>query len=219
MSDMRFMAQSKTVNPSGVDNAWIAARGLRGGELVIAYPQFGFVAEGAVWLAGDADANDRVTGQTSFADTTPTFLLDVPTGKVVIPLSVYLGQAGTVGGGAISVHMALSSTATAYASGGTSERLFNARTDKTGTPSSALYSNPTATTGRLINQVRSWELGQDVSPAEGAVQELIWTPDKAGYPLILVGPCSLGIFTLAGTTGPTWNWSFAFAEFDDERFV
>jgi hypothetical protein len=171
--------------------------------------------QGQIFMAGDADANDRVTGQTSFADTTPTFLIDVPTGTICMPLSVYLNQAGSVAGAAISVHMAISSAARAYASGGTAETIFGARTDRPVSPNCLFYSGATATTALLTKQVRSWELGQDVAPAEGAVPEVIWTPEKQGHPLLIVGPASLAVFTWAGTTGPTWNWSFSWAELDD----
>jgi hypothetical protein len=87
-----------------------------------------------------------------------------------------------------------------------------ARTDKIVTPACTFYTNPTATTALLTAQVRSWALAQDVAPAEGAVQEVVWTPGKQGHPLFLVGPCALGVFTYAGTTGPTWNWSVSWAE-------
>lgn len=219
--DLRVYPSQANISRASADNlGFVNARSTRDGTLFTADWVMALALEGRVFIAGDGDANDRVTGQTSFADTTPTFLLDVPSGKTVIPLSIYLGQAGTVAGGAIDVNIAVSPTATAYASSGTSEAIMCARVDAPlGAPSSAVYSNPTATTARLTKQIRSWTLGQDVSPAEGAVQEVLWTPDKQGHPLILVGPCSLGIFTSAGTTGPTWYWSISFAELPSTAVV
>ncbi len=77
--------------------------------------------QGRIYIATDADANDAVTGQTSFADTTPSFDLEVPSGTTCLPLLVRLGQVGTVAGGAITVNCALSINAACYASGGTSK--------------------------------------------------------------------------------------------------
>ena len=47
-------------------------------------------AEGMVFDGSDADQNDPVSGQTSFAATTPTLLIDVPNGTAVIPLEFSL---------------------------------------------------------------------------------------------------------------------------------
>jgi hypothetical protein len=172
-----------------------------------------FALQGRLFQAGDGDANDRVTAQTSFADTTPTFSLEVPAGKIAVPKLIYLGQGGTVAGNVITVNIATSNAAISRASGGTAEAITGRRTDKPVNPGCTLYSNPTATTALLVTQQASWDLAQDVAPAEGAVQEVIWTPEKFG-PLILVGPCALGVFTYAGTTAPTWNWTFVWAEPD-----
>ena len=84
-------------------------------------------AGGRVYIASDADQNDRVTGQTSFANTTPTFLLNNPSTSTVVCIPFYyqLTQTGTVAGGAISIETEARS-ATAYASGGTSEGVSSA---------------------------------------------------------------------------------------------
>ena len=58
-------------------------------------------ADGRIFYASDADQNDMVTGQTSFAATTPTFLLSVASGTTVIPLMMKLAQSGSVAGGAV----------------------------------------------------------------------------------------------------------------------
>ncbi len=168
---------------------------------------------GRIYIATDADANDAVTGQTSFADTTPSFSLEVPSGTTCYPLLVRLGQVGTVAGGAITVNMAISPTALSRASAGTAEAIYNAKTDVTAAGSCILYSTPTATTGLLIRNLYSTPLiGPDVSPAEGVFSEVVWTPERAGHPVALVGPSALGVFTWAGTTGPTWAWTFSWVE-------
>ena len=164
--------------------------------------------EGRVFFASDADANDLVLGQTSFADTTPTFLLRVPTSTVAMPLFFSLAQMGSVAGGAVTVTAEIDN-ADPYASGGTSETILSSRTTQPVTPACTLYSNATVTTGNYGVQVDNWLLGPDISPAEGAPNKVIWTPP---VPIFLVGAASFKVYTWAATTGPSWGWSFAWAE-------
>ena len=167
-------------------------------------------AEGRVFYASDADQNDLVTGQTSYADTTPSFSLRVPAGTVAIPLLMSLGQTGTVAGDTISVIVEIDN-ADRYSSGGASETIFNSRTGGAGlpTPQCTLFSTPTVVTGYGI-RVMGINLAQDVAPAEGISNEVIWTPTGPDF---LVGPANLNVYTYAGTTGPTWFWTFKWAEF------
>ena len=178
-----------------------------------------FAAEGRVFYATDGDQNDRVTGQTSFADTTPTFTLRVPANTVAIPVLVALCQTGTVAGGDVDVLMEFAGI-DRYASGGTSENVRNARVGSTGTPNNlcTLYSGATitATSASLPFGHTPWRLtvGADVSPAEGISNELIWSPTGPDF---LEGPASVNIYTYAGTTGPTWYWTMKWIEIPLER--
>lgn len=165
-------------------------------------------SSGRVYYASDADQNDLVTGQTSFADTTPTFLLNVPTGTTAIPLMLRLSQTGSVAGGAIDVIMEFDN-AGRYSSGGTSETVLGAKTTGALTNACTLYSGATAAAGYGI-RVMGMTVGQDVSPAEGSPNEIVWTP-AAGLDF-LVGPAAWAIYTYAGTTGPTWFWTIKWAE-------
>lgn len=165
-------------------------------------------AEGRIFYASDADQNDLVTGQTSFANTTPTFLLDVPSGTTAIPLGVRLFQTGSVAGGAVDVIMEIDD-ADRYNTGGTSETVLCSRTSGGQTNLCALYSGATANAGYGV-RIFGATLGQDVSPAEGAVNEVVWAP-SAGLDF-LVGPAAFAIYTYAGTTGPTWFWTIKWAE-------
>lgn len=169
-----------------------------------------FIAEGKGYVAGDADANDTVTGQTSFATTTPTFLVRVQEGWTCIPLWVDLSQTGTVAGGDIELVIEIDN-ADRYSTGGTEETRFNLRTDKTNSSDSddiAVYSNPTATNA-FGQRIFSADIAPDVSPAEGILPGPLWIPS---VPLMLVGPASLCVFTSAGTTGPTWLWSIGYLQ-------
>lgn len=169
---------------------------------------------GRVFYASDADQNDVVTGQTSFANTTPTFLLDVPTGQTAIPLMVNLYQTGTVAGGAIDIILEIDN-ADRYNTGGTSETVLCSRTtggDLGGTlPTGlALYSGATANAGYGI-RLDAATIAQDVDPAvtETAQRKYLWTP-HAGLDYV-VGPGAFAVYTYAGTTGPTWFWTIKFA--------
>ena len=170
--------------------------------------------DGLVFRAADADQNDVVTGQTSFVATTPTFLLDIPAGTTVIPLGVNLNQTGTVAGAAIDIIMEFDD-ADRYASGGTAETILPARTlGPNGAPTAAtslctFYTGATAEAGYGI-RVDGVTVGQDVSSAEGVINEYVWTP-SGGYDF-LVGPASWLVYTYAGTTGPTWFWTFKWGE-------
>lgn len=164
---------------------------------------------GRVYVAADADQNDAVTGQTSFAATTPTFLLRVPQGTIALPLFLNLSQTGSVAGGAIDVLIEIDHLVDRYASGGTSEKVVGMRRG-VWPPACALYTGATASAGYGITVWRA-TIGQDVSPAEGAVQGPFWRPE---LPYFIEGPASLLIFTYAGTTGPTWFWQVGWAEVD-----
>ena len=165
--------------------------------------------EGRLFVASDADQNDLVTGQASYADTTPTFLLSVPAGFTAIPLFLNLSQTGTVAGGAIDVIIEMAAV-DKFSTGGVIEGVFNVRSGQRNVSKSLLRSGATAFTGDGVRLFGA-TIGQDVSPAEGAVQGPFWKPE---LPYFLQGPASLAIFTYAATTGPTWFWSIGFAEFE-----
>lgn len=164
-------------------------------------------SQGRVFYASDADQNDLVTGQTSFANTTPTFLLDVPSGTTAIPLELTLVQSGTVAGGDINVLVEYDN-ADRYSAGGTAETKLNANLNFTDTGNSVLYTGATASAGY---GVRVWgvTVAADVSPAEGAVQEILWRP---GGNIFIKGDGALAIYTYASVTGPSWLWSIKWAE-------
>ncbi len=171
--------------------------------------------EQKLYLATDADQNDMVTGQTSFAATTPTFLLDVPQGKTALPLFLNLSQSGTVAGADITVIIELAKVKR-YASGGTAESIVNPSTLPTAADSGCSFYSGATASGAYGATVFRAGLAPDVSPAEGAVQGPFWKPE---LPYLLHGPATLLVFTYAGTTGPTWLWNFGFACWDTKELV
>lgn len=169
--------------------------------------------EGRIFISSDGDADDLVLGQTSFASTTPTFLLDIPGDAVALPLALNLSQSGTVAGGAVNVIMALYRGPSIYASGGVTEKVFNPQSGNDPNKCT-LYTNPTVTDAYGI---RIWgaTVGQDVSPAEGAVPGPYWKPE---VPIPFRGPASLLIYTYAATTAPSWLWSLYWAEWTTSEY-
>lgn len=162
--------------------------------------------QGRLFIAGDGDQNDRYTAQTSFANTTPAFLLHNPStsGVVAIPYIVGFAQAGTVAGGDINVEVEMV-TPSAYASGGTAEKAISGAIGLSSAPTEActLYTGATATAGYGIVNNEGYTLAPDVSPAEGVInnENITFAPGEWLWP-----NSSLNIFIYAGTTGPTLRW-------------
>jgi hypothetical protein len=171
---------------------------------------FGFLAaEGYMYRFSGATLATTTTGPQAYATTTPTFCLAVDAGTqwAVIPAEARIFQAGTVGGGAVTVLMEIDN-ADRYTSGGTALLSQNAKTNgptlaaRVGNATAiAMFDcNSTAITATDAVGIRTFGalLGQDVSPAEGAVNEIIWTP-QAGID-ILAPTATLGASWLINTS-------------------
>lgn len=167
--------------------------------------------QGKTFTAGPSSAiNATATGQTSFAATTPTFLLNVPSGKTAVPLYISLAQAGSVAGGDITVLVG-KDRVNRYSSGSTTLSAVSDRPGKGVLAACTLYVNPTATSGVAV-RMAGVQMAPDISPAEGVINEWVWTP--AGKLDYLDGPAALMVYTYAASTGPTWLYSFGWAEVD-----
>lgn len=175
---------------------------------------FGYLAaEGLMYRFAGSALNTTATGATSFATTTPTFLMVVPaaTQYAVIPAEMTLSQAGTVAGGAITYLMEMDN-ANRYTSGGTAMTVFNSH-GKTIPSGIAMYStvgSAITATNAVGIRMDGALLGPDVSPAEGAITAVKWQASNG--PDCLIPTSALGatwlINTSAGVTGPTWLFSF-----------
>ena len=183
---------------------------------------FGYLAsEGYMYRFSGATLATTATGPQSYATTTPTFILVVDAGTqfAVIPAEMRLFQAGTVAGGAITYLMEMDN-ADRYTSGGTALVSQNVKTtgptlaSRVTAGAIAMYdTNSTAITATDAYGIRmdGGLLGMDVSPAEGAVQTIIWTP-QAGID-ILAPSSTLGASWIINTStaagaGATWIYSF-----------
>lgn len=218
MSDIKLEPIVKTPSRNTADTAATKnVRGTRDGTLFTADWLTNLALQGRIYVCSDADQNDVVVGATSFATTTPTFLLDVPAGTAAIPLFVQLVQAGSVAGAAIDVLIEFDNAAR-YTSGGTNETtgLLSTRTDQPLSAKCKLYSTGgsaiTATDayGTMLKHILA--IPQDVAPAITEVYNWHQIEWHAPFPILLVGPAAFLVYTYAGTTGPSWNWSVGWAE-------
>jgi hypothetical protein len=164
---------------------------------------------GYAFVASDADQNDRVTGQTSFANTTPTFLLRNPPGsdRLIFPPYYHLNQTGSVAGGDIAVETEVDID---RFTSGTAEQVRNQRFGMAGKPTNkgTLSSTVTAVAGYGA-AVGSVTLAPDVSAAEGVINIYEWS--NPGGVLLDPATC-LKVFTSAASTAPTWAWHFPWYE-------
>ena len=180
---------------------------------------------GRVFRATPAALDTMALGATSFATTTPTIVLYLPADTVenglqmcMIPLEVRIAQTGTVAGAAVNVVIE-ADNANRYTSGGTAATRNNVRPQHGRTSQGLVRFSVSAdaivATDAVGTRLAGYTIGQDVSPAEGAVQEVVWTPESGIEPLECTA--SLGstflVYTYAGTTGPTVWWSIKWAEF------
>lgn len=221
MADIKAIPRVKSPGRDTADSdAWKGLRCTRVGELFTANWVQSLLFQGRIFVSSDADENDRVTGQTSYAATTPTFLLKVPTGTVAVPLQVNLGQAGTAAGGDISVVLAFDNIER-YSTGGTSEAVKSLRTDAPVSNSCLLYSGATAANAGACRTLLSVGEIPAVAGAGTAKREdslLVFSAFQQFIPPVLVGPSAFLVFSYAASTGPSWEWSIVWAEMPTSDF-
>jgi len=185
-------------------------RAIRDGSLVMSPHVWALAKEGRVFISADSDHAAVLTTQTSYADTSPALLLDVPKGTTAIPLGVFLSQDGTIAGGEILVHIEIDEVVR-YASGGAREKVRSSRTDMPLPNTCDLYSGATAVAGAGIqvfsgNFINSCtpEVAQDIN-----WHQFLWVPD---VPMFLVGPAALNVYAYASDPGPEYYWYVMWAE-------
>lgn len=192
----------------------------RGEQLVIPWYQQ-WVHNGKVFLASNAAKQTALaSGGTSYSDTAPAFLLDVPAGTTLIPLHIRLRQGGTVAGGVITV-LVTADVIVRYSSGGTAITPRNMKISTASQPSSAcsLYGSTTSLVAAAVNThitLAGAILTHDVATAPNSPQNNFdYSPIANGEPAPhLVGPASLLIYTFGATTQPSWFFAFKWIEVD-----
>jgi len=168
------------------------------------------IFDGRAFMVSNAARETALAvGGTSFSDTAPAFILDVPSGTGIVPLEIDLRQGGTVAGGAITV-LATLSDKVRRASSGTSHTPQSMRFDEPHAAKCSFYTGPTANTNTddisLFGGIYEHNL-------DGAItaSQVFWSA-RTSFPPYLVGPASLVIYTFAGTTQPSWFFTIKWAE-------
>lgn len=145
-----------------------------------------------------------VTGQTSFAATTPTFLLyQAGVASRLVLAGMTLTQIGAVAGGNIGIALAIDS-ANRYASGGTA---ITPAPMLAGGSRAALATFRTGATASAAGSGTKYIFETLVAASVGEVTSLDF---KDG--IIIPATGSVLIYTWAAVTGPTWAFSIEFTE-------
>lgn len=149
----------------------------------------------------------NVLGQTSFVDTTPTFLLDLDSlGRSIIVSRLRLSQIVPIAGGPIEVVVAIDNISR-HSSGGTLITPQSARADSPNAAEAKFYTNPVA---KAPGSVRYLD-GLMAAASSGAVIEIDF---EDGICIPSTG--ALLIYTFAPSIGPTWKYNLEWIEEDSE---
>ena len=156
--------------------------------------------------------------ETTYDEDQPQFALRVPTGRVVIPLSIALNfqdQAGT------NTHVIVSTTTNDIGNGTSTAATISAmRTDaphSSGCVARSLFTgNATAATG-LIEIARI--IDPFVATAAGRLPGFRWNIRDAAAIPVLVGPATLQVHTVATTDGAEGFAEYVWAEFETAKLV
>lgn len=159
---------------------------------------------GQLWVA--AGVGD-VTGQVSFAETTPTWIIyGAGLGKRIILSQMILTQTGTPAGGAIDLRIYVAPS-NRFSSGGNAQTPVNTNAQRAETFSASFRDGATAAAGtdeRLILNRSIAVLAGDTFKLPAELEEVVQ----------FEGTGSILIYTSAATTGPTWDWVFRLVEED-----
>ena len=211
MADGKVTYSTRSASGEGTFPAYTQNRR---GELVVPDWKHELAAEGRTFFVSNAAMETALAvAVTSYVDTTPIFLVDIPTGTTMVPMEVILNQGGTVAGGVITVLITVDGIAR-YSSGGT---VLTVRPGKVNPPTTApssvatAYSGPTAAAVNLDRTLYGDILVQGVTNTAASIlnHNVRWIADSPTY---INGPGSLVIYTFAATTNASWFFHIKWAE-------
>lgn len=223
MSDFSVQGSSVSLpsfNPGGAGDGPVAVT--KRGEIINQPWYQSWMDKGRVYQDSPSTVGTGLTvATTTYAATTPVWMLDVAAGTTVIPLSLEARQVGTVAGGVIKVILS-ADRVNRYSSGGTAKTPVNLKIGggnaATGprASTSSVYTGATAAGVTSHIELFSSFLTMDVgaSTLPGSLQTIFHWPDINEPLPQLVGPASLLWHTFAGTTNATWAYRFTWIELD-----
>lgn len=215
-----FVSRHTSV-PVVSDGAVASARLNKRGEIVAqADWMLQLVLEGRVYNASNLTIETAAVGSTSFADTDPFLLLDVPEGTTVIPLEVYLAQAGTVAANPVQVYLTTDDRVR-FSSGGTSVTPINMRKDDVRGSAALFYVGDgtaiTATANTDADTLMAALLDPDVTDPN-STENFLWSARNM-IPPVLIGPAALLVHLVSATTAPGVLWTVKWAEWPTSDII
>ena len=160
--------------------------------------------EGRSFAVAHQTPTTGVTGQTSFAATTPTFIIYQAAATTRSILRGFqLSQSGTVAGGDISIALAID-TANRYSAGGTAVVAKNTSSVSAATAGFTFAYNATASAaGAGTRYIGRWTV-------DNVLGTVFSYESQDGDMIDTTG--SILVYTWASTTGPTFDFTFRLAD-------
>lgn len=199
----------------------------RRGELVIVPVELQWALDGRVFNASNAvQETDEAFAETGrgTANINPSLLVDVPSGKTIIPLEVII-DLGNTPGTSVDMNFTINTDdATRYSSGGAAITPINMRKDDPRASACPVYSGSTqivASANTDDDTIFNLMVEAEATPrtAVAGLPLVNWT-SKLYVPPVLVGPASLLVFMMsASTNDQEMYWSIKWAEFDTTEVV
>ena len=184
------------------------------GELIVPDWMTQLALDGRVFNISNVTIETVALGSTSFVDTDPFLLIDVPSGTTIIPLEVSLFQGGTVAGGIITV-IITTDDGLRFSSGGTLITSINMRKDDPIASSVSAYVGDATAIVAAANvdadTLYVVRFQEDVTSP--TTTEMCFWSARTHIPPVLIGPASLLVHAFAATTAPGLFWSVKWAEF------
>lgn len=187
------------VEPDGnIQSARMTPRG----ELVTSDLMQQMVFDGRAYIVSNTARETVLATGTSFSDTAPVLLLDVPTGTTIIPLQIYISTKVDDKTQALIVTM---SDKTRYASGGTAHTPQNMRFDEPNGSACSFYDMASAITANSnTDDITLFGYHPQVEGFEDETPHAIeWTARRYIAPA-LVGPASLVVYSFGSDAMPVF---------------
>ncbi len=217
MADSRMQLAVAGASPQGAaEGTLVTAAGSPEGSAVIVNRIAQLIADGRGFMISNTarETAEALVG-TSFSDTAPAFLVDVPSGTTMYPAEITLNQGGTVAGGVITLLVCLSDKIR-YSSGGTTKTIQNMSFKEERAAVCVAYSAVSAITAIANTD----DISLDAALIKHDVATDPYNPSKryqwsylTNASPKLVGPAALIIYSFAGSTAPSWFYSIKWVEY------
>jgi len=185
------------------------------GELVTSDLMQQFVFDGRAYIVSNTARETVLTTGTSFSDTAPVLLLDVPAGTTIIPLQIYLH---TKVDDKTQTLLVTLSDKIRYASGGTAHTPQNMRFDEPNGSACSFYDMASAITANSnTDDITLFAYHPQIEGFEDETPHAIeWTARRYIAPA-MVGPASLVVYSY-GSDAMTMFFSIVWGEMGTPDF-